>query len=87
MFGVYRRNGDVLFKQKGTYQKSVLSYLFGLVITWLQYKNQNCFHGTDTLYNCNPLRPTPHLSLRDIIETLRRHLDIKVFYSNFFVCV
>lgn len=29
---------------------------------------------TNTLYNCNPVGPSSHVSLRDVIETLNLHL-------------
>lgn len=35
-------------------------------------KTQNCTHGTIMFYNCNACRPSPHVTLKDIIDTCQK---------------
>lgn len=54
--------------------------------TWLQFKNQNYLHRTNTFYEYSLLRHFCHTSLRDMTETLRRHLNfIKFIFLKFFI--
>lgn len=51
--------------------------------SWIHPKIQNCVHDTITFYNFNWLSLTPYISLRNMIEMLKRHVDFnKEGFSN-----